>query len=146
MTDSPKYAPCEIVMAFGDDDYLFRFTVKQIAELQEKCKAGIGTIYRRVAMGEYYAEDLTESVRLGLIGGGVEATKARVLIERYLDPIPMLNRLEYAQAILAACVVGYEPPEDQKKKDLTAEMDGSTLPTPLETELSSESDQEKPVI
>lgn len=143
MSAVPKYAPCEIVMAFGDSDYLFRLPLKQIAELQEKCKAGIGTIYRRVVVGEYYAEDLTETVRLGLVGGGVEATKARLLIERYLDPLPMIDRLTYAEAVLGACVVGYEPPSDQKKKDLTTETDGLTSPLPSETEPSQALGQEK---
>lgn len=134
----PKFAPCEIEMAFGDGDHLFRLKLRQIAELQEKCKAGIGTIYRRVMTGEYYIEDVTETVRLGLIGGGMDATKARLLMERYFDDLPVDAKWKHAIAILSACVVGYSPPGDAPGKAETAETktDGSTSPSQSETEPS----------
>lgn len=132
----PKFAPCEIEMAFGDEDHLFRLRLRQIAELQEKCKAGIGTIYRRVMTGEYYIEDVTETVRLGLIGGGMDPTKARTLMERYFDDIPVDAKWNMAAAILSACVVGYSPPgEEAPGKAETAEG-GSTSPSQSETEPS----------
>lgn len=135
---TPKFAPCEIEMAFGDGDHLFRLRLKQIAELQEKCKAGIGTIYRRVLTGEYYIEDVTETVRLGLVGGGMDATKARTLMERYFDDLPVEMKWMTAQAVLGACVVGYSPPGDEPGKAETAEnkTDGSTSPSQSETEPS----------
>ena len=139
MSETPtKFAPCEIEMAFGDGDHLFRLKLKQIAELQEKCKAGIGTIYRRVLTGEYFIEDCVETVRLGLIGGGMDSTKARVLMERYFDDIPVESKWMHAQAILASCIVGYSPPGDAPGKAKTAETekDGSTSPSQLEMEPS----------
>lgn len=145
MSETPKYAPCEIEMAFGDGDHLFRLPLKQIAELQEKCKAGIGTIYRRIVTGEYYAEDLHETLRLGLIGGGMDATQARVLIERYVDPMPKASLWVHAVAVLGACMDGYAPPGDEPGKETAAmTLDGSTSPLPSETEPLPGSAPEKP--
>jgi hypothetical protein len=138
MDGSPKYAPCEIEMAFGDGDYVFRLPLKQIAELQEKCKAGIGAIFTRVMSGQYYIEDCVETFRLGLIGGGTDPTKARVLMERYFDDLPVQAKWDFAIAILGRCVVPYEPPGEQPGKAGTAmtQADGSTSPSPTETEPS----------
>ncbi|MDF1625669.1 MAG: gene transfer agent family protein [Parvibaculaceae bacterium] len=138
----PAFAPCEITMAFGDDDYLFRLPVRQLAELQEKCKAGIGTIYRRLMTAEYFIEDVHETVRLGLVGGGQDATKARVLMERYFDNRPVDARWQVAAAVISACVVGYEPSnkdvEGEQPGEPKAAMteDGSTSPQHTEEELS----------
>lgn len=146
MSEKPSaYASCEIEMAFGDGDYVFRLPLKQLGELQEKCGAGLGTIYRRLMTGEYYAEDIHETVRLGLIGGGMDATKARVLMERYFDDIPVMDRLDVAKVVIAACVVGYEPAGDKKKDGAEmTEADGSTSPAPSETEPSPDSAPKKP--
>ncbi len=140
MSEEPRFSPCEIELAFGDADYLFRLPLKQIAELQEKCKAGIGAIYRRVLAGEYYVEDLSETIRLGLIGGGLDALKARTLCERYAEPMPKQELWIHTISILGACIVGYEPPGEQPGKPETAvtQEDGSTSPSHTGTEPSQE--------
>lgn len=116
---APKYNPCEITLEFGDGEYLFRLPLKQIAELQEKCGAGIGAIYQRVLTGQYKIEDCVETIRLGLIGGGVPAVPARVLVNRYAEEMPKQFLWEHATSILSACIVGYLAPElaSFKKKD-----------------------------
>jgi hypothetical protein len=129
---------CEIELEFGDGTYLFRLPLKQIAELQDKCNAGIQEIFGRIIQGKARIEDLTETLRLGLIGGGMEPVQARRLIERYAFP-PKFSEgekpVEYlwtnALSVLSACLQGY----DDKKKE-TAETKGtgdSTSPPPMET-------------
>ena len=68
---SEHYQPCEIRLQFGDGEYLFRLPYKMLAELQHRCEAPFGTIYKRVLAGDYEARDLVETVRFGLIGGGM---------------------------------------------------------------------------
>lgn len=131
----PDYAPCRIELEFGDGEYTFQLRLVQIAELQRKCDAGIATIWGRVAGQSYHAEDLVETVRLGLIGGGMDAVKAKRLVATYTDEWPMEKWWSHAFAILAACVVGYQPPEeeqpaDAEKKTVTA---ASASPAPTET-------------
>ncbi|PTQ13730.1 hypothetical protein CLG96_00140 [Sphingomonas oleivorans] len=128
--------PTEIELEFADGDYLFALRIPQLAELQEKCKAGIFTIYGRVLKGRYvfegeivglaheadaYSHDLYETIRLGLIGGGrglvdgqavkVGPQEARRLMERYVHPAPLREAWSIAAAILSAKIEGYAPPK-----------------------------------
>jgi hypothetical protein len=125
--------PADLFLNFADGEYRFHLGLQQIAELQEKCNAGVGEIFARLMRGRvmdgteialmatqavFRAEDVRETVRLGLIGGGrgvvaeqevkVDAVKARVLCERYLDPLPLLDQWKFAAAIMAARMVGYD--------------------------------------
>jgi hypothetical protein len=131
LAEKPQHVVSEIILDFADDKYLFRLGLKQIAELQEKCNAGIGAIFARVLQGRmvmpngdqfgnpmqsaYRHEDLRETIRLGLIGGGLDPVKAFKLIERYIDGQPLRLAWDLAAAILAACIEGYIPPEGVKE-------------------------------
>lgn len=126
---SHQYPVPEVMLAFGDGEYLFRLNLPQIAELERKCSAGIGTIYARIRNGEWYGVDLVETVRLGLVGGNkgmvnsadvtVSAPRAQQLLETYMLPRPLAEWWQHAQAIIETCVVGYTPesaPAPAKKK------------------------------
>lgn len=119
-----KYSPCEVMLAFGDGDYLFRLPLKQISELEEKSKAGIGAIFARVLQGRimlkengemiglpthagYFLSDIRETIRLGLIGGGAKPVEVSKLMERYVDGTPLRDQWNLAAAILAATIEGY---------------------------------------
>jgi hypothetical protein len=118
------FAPCEVTLAFGDGDYLFKLPLKQIAELQLNVRTATGVdspfglIYRRVTTGNYYIQDLNETIRLGLIGGGCDPLKARVLCENYVEVMPKEQLWKHAAAILAACAQGYEPKDRPPPKQV----------------------------
>lgn len=123
-------------LKFGDGDYVFALPIPQLRELQRVCGAGIFTIYGRVlkgrfvlggqivadpAEGEAFLDDILETIRLGLIGGGkclvggqeaqVNTLRARQLVDTYCYPsAPLRESWSVAAAILAACIEGYEPP------------------------------------
>lgn len=129
-----------IDLPFADGEYRFALGLAQIHELQTKCKAGIGAIYARVLQGRvpddpsvghplyavYQVDDLYETVRQGLIGGGegrvdgqtvtVTAMRANELVERYLHALPLAEVWELAAAILFAKIEGYAPALDEAKK------------------------------
>lgn len=129
---------------FADGEYLFDLKLPQLAELQQK-RGAIFALYGRVlkgrhlfgevaiadtASGESFAEDLFETIRLGLIGGGsgavdgqkveVDAIRAKHLVERYCHPAPLKESWSVAAAILAARIEGYEP---KKKAPLAPPAD-----------------------
>lgn len=130
-------------LEFADGSYLFDLKLPQLAELQDKRRAGVFAIYARVLKGRYtldglpvpvlseaeaFAEDLFETIRLGLIGGGrglvdgaevkVSALRARELIERYCHSAPLSESWSLAAAILGARIVGYEPPSARPEPTL----------------------------
>jgi hypothetical protein len=127
-------AVTQVELKFADGDYLFALKLPQLAELQDKCGAGIFAIYGRVLKGRFvlgeeivgmahegeaYASDLYETIRLGLIGGGkgmvdgkeveVSALRARQLVETYVHPAPLREAWSIAAAILTVKIEGYDP-------------------------------------
>lgn len=142
-----------IDLDFADGEYRFALPLAQIDELQRKCGAGIGAIFARTVKGahrvgddiilapgqaEFYAADLIETIRQGLIGGKMGTVDempvvvtppiAKRLVDNYVMNQPLSNAWELAVAILGAVIVGYNPPETPGKKDSVA-----TEETPSQT-------------
>lgn len=130
---------------FADGAYLFDLKLPQLAELQEKCGVGILAVYARVLKGRYiigettfgapnegeaHFQDMFETIRLALIGGGrglvdgnevaVSALTAKSLVERYVHTAPLREAWTLAAAILGARFEGFTPPAaaaaDKKKE------------------------------
>lgn len=149
----------EVELKFGDGDYLFALRLPQILELQRLCGAGIFPIYARVLRGRYVLEgglafgaphegeafisDIYETIRLGLLGGGkgrvngedviVTPGRARELIETYCHGRPLNESWDFAAAILAATIEGYEtekksPEPPAPKKRSTKRKSSQTAP------------------
>ena len=120
----------QVTLTWADDDYTFRLPIKQLIELQELCDAGPSFIMARLQQGAWTVQDVRETIRLGLIGGGVEPTAALKLVRNYVDDQPLLQNAIIAEAIVAAAIVGVEeekgPPGKPKatpeiSPDLSAE-------------------------
>lgn len=130
-----------IELEFGDGQYLFALPLAQINELQRKTDCGIGKLYARVLKGcvqmgaefvlvpgqaEFFALDLVETVRHGLIGGGkgtvndeeikVTPLIANRLVDTYVLGAPFKDSWSVAATVLGVCIQGYDPP----KKDAPA--------------------------
>lgn len=105
----------KINAAWADADYDFRLGLAQIEELQEKTDCGLHFLFNRIGSGQWLIRDLRETIRLGLIGAGMEAPKAKTLIERYFDPGPYASHTATAQAILAAALIGAPDGEEPGK-------------------------------
>lgn len=124
-----------IDLEFADGRYTFALPLAQIDELQRKTGTGIGAIFSRVIKGasrlnddivlapasaEFYALDLIETIRQGLIGGGkgevdggevkVTPVLAQRLVSNYVLNQPLSTAWEFAVSILGAVIVGYDPP------------------------------------
>ena len=145
-----------IDLAFADGVYRCALGLAQLNELQEKCKAGIGAIYARLLQGRvsddvsighpayaaFYASDVVETVRQGLIGGGkgwvdnqevvVGPLRANDLVERYLLPMPLVDQWNLAAAILYAKVEGYVPKDGDATDDKKKARRPKKKPTPTD--------------
>lgn len=91
---------------FGDDNYEFRLGVEQIRELERKTEAGVYQVFRRIVGGSWFADDVRETIRLGLIGGGTEAVKALRLVRTYVDGKPLADAAPLATRILQSALFG----------------------------------------
>lgn len=134
-----------IDLPFANGTYRFRLTLPGIVEIQRATGAGIGAVFARLIRGryrqrgseehdtfglpnegEFHKDDLLETIRQGLIGGGmgwvdgvevpVSPLKANELLLTYCFPARPINEAwTLATAILTVAMTGYEPPDAKKK-------------------------------
>lgn len=147
-----------IELEFGDGQYTFALPLAQINELQKKTDAGIGKLYGRLlkgcvqvssgefnlipALAEFYALDVIETIRHGLIGGGkgtvngeeiaVTPLIANRLIDAYVLGQPLKAAWSVAVTVLGVCIQGYDPPKKaepaKERAKPTRKKAASTMP------------------
>ncbi|MGL4445670.1 MAG: gene transfer agent family protein [Alsobacter sp.] len=108
----------EISLVWADGPHTFRLGIKQLRELQEKCadrirqrERGPKEILEALFMGSWLVDDVIQTIRLGLIGGGMDPAKAYTLVENYVEGRPLSENVMTAVAIIGAAMVG--PAEDE---------------------------------
>ena len=95
----------EISLRCWDGEYHFRLRIGELITLQEKCDAGPFHIYKRLSEGTWLINDIRETLRLGLIGGGLPQETARQLIEQHVDRVPLLDNVVNATSVIIASVM-----------------------------------------
>jgi hypothetical protein len=113
---------CSITLTWADGDYIFRLKLGQLRELQEKCDAGPAEIYRRCVTHTWRIDDIRETIRLGLIGGGTTPEAALKLVKTYVDDRPLMESVLPAQSIIGAVLSGV--PDEEPGKAEAAEASG----------------------
>lgn len=125
----------------------FCLRIGEIGELEQLCGAGVGEIWKRLAMLDFRASDIRETIRLGLIGGDeIAPVHADSIVTRYVDGRPIAENIDLAVAILRALMEGVaEASEHLPGKQMAGSQGGpatsppSSSPAPL-----SESHRRKP--
>lgn len=97
---------------FGDGMHRFRLALGQLEELQEKTDCGPEELYHRIALGTWKVQDLIQTIRLGLMGGGMDAMTSLALVSRYVDSGSLVSVKPLVQSILGAALLG-APDEDE---------------------------------
>lgn len=107
----------EITLKWADGRYTFALKFKQVVELERKCDAGLGLIVERMMRAQFRLSDISETIRLGLIGGGTTDIRALELVETYIEGKALMrpggdgvsepgSPYRVAQAILQAAYFG----------------------------------------
>lgn len=91
---------------FGDGKKTFALTTPMIQELERKTGHGIGAIFRRIQHHQFSLQDISEVIRLGLIGGGTKPVIADALVKTYVDGQPLVESMEVALDVIAARFLG----------------------------------------
>jgi len=106
----------QVELEWGDGPHIFNIAKHaQVFELEDKCRCGVAEIYDRIQNGRWKIDDIRETIRLGLIGGGMKPLDALSLVKRYFDDRPWAESINIALVILMAAMVGV--PGDQIKKE-----------------------------
>lgn len=95
-----------VELDWADGTYSFRLAWGELARLQEACDAGPLVILDRLTNGTWRVEDISNVLRLGLIGGGMEPSAALKKIRAYVEDRPPVENALFAQAVLAVACHG----------------------------------------
>lgn len=87
---------------FGDGEHRFALTDEIIQELEAVTGIGIGALYLRAVAMQFSLTDITEVIRLGLIGGGKTPEEAHRLTHAYARRRPIAETFPLALDILDA--------------------------------------------
>lgn len=95
---------------FGDGEHDFALTFPLMQELERTTGTSIAALFTRVMAKQFFAADLAETIRLGLIGGGATPAQAKHLTTVYGEQRPLAEMIPIALAILSAAYFGPEEP------------------------------------
>lgn len=116
----------QVMLDWADGTYPFALKIDQLAELQDKTGAGPWYIQWALeaalvarAVGVAPPKDASpayviETIRLGLIGGGMEAVSALKKVRDYVGPGQINENVQTAFAIIGVALQGV--PEDEPEK------------------------------
>lgn len=117
MTRSAK-----INLTWADGDYDFALRWGELAELQEKTDAGPYVVLQRIGSGSWRVEDISNVVRLGLIGGGMTPADALKKVRMYVEQRPPMENVPLAYAVLQASLLG-APDEPMGEAEAANQME-----------------------
>lgn len=117
-----------IELDWADGTHSFRLAWGQLIELQEQCGAGPYVVLQRLATGQWKMQDISQVIRLGLIGGGMEPAKALKLVRDYVESRPPLENVMLARGVLGTALHG-APDESPGEAKGEAESASTTSPT-----------------
>jgi len=101
---------------FGDGEKTFALTFPMIKELERQTGASIGVLFHRVRSLAFNAVDLSEIIRLGLIGGGMKPQEAMTMVQTYVEARPLGESLPVAMGILSAMWFGAPDTQDEQRQ------------------------------
>lgn len=115
-----------IILDWADGTYPFALKIEQLIELQEKCDAGpwyvrwaleAAVLARSVGMApprDMSIAYVTEPIRLGLIGGGMEAVEAMKKVRAYVGPGQLSENIATAYSIVGVALQGADDDTPEK--------------------------------
>jgi hypothetical protein len=117
-----------IIWAHGEDDFCIA-QVKHILALEQACDAGVAAIFGRLIDGTWKLNDVRETIRLGLMGGGKSPEMALAIVKLHVDMNPLAQSVILAREVLRAALVSVPGEEVGKKAAAEATDPASTAMT-----------------
>ncbi len=119
----------EIDINWADGTYRFALKWGELAELQEKTDAGPYVVLQRLHSGAWRIEDVSNTIRLGLIGGGMKPDEALKKVRYYVEARPPMESVPYAIGILSAGLLGASDEKLGEAEGEATEVKSTTSPT-----------------
>lgn len=125
---------------FGPRRVKLQLNIAEIGELERACGAGIAEILIRFAMARFTIGDVRETIRYGLIGGGMARGEADALIAHVIDESPLQTHVGIAEELVRASVYGVESAREPEPGNSEGEGSASSATSPRSTQPESSSD------
>ena len=69
----------------GGEDRDFRLAIGELMELEEKRDCGAAVVLARLSLGQWLVRDVIVTIRLGLIGAGMDSASATRLVRTHVE-------------------------------------------------------------
>lgn len=133
MTNPSRSAKLENIFV-GDGEYDLCLRIGELITLQEKTSTGPYILANRLLDGSWMVQDITETLRLGLIGGGMDPRQAFTIVSTYIKEGYFFQYAPVAGELIFAALMGV-PDEVLEEKD-----DAEADPTMASWETTDSSD------
>lgn len=107
-----------VLMTWPGGEHPFRLALAQLEGLQQKTDAGPEWLLMRLQTGQWAATDIFETLRFGLIGGGMGDGEAGKTVRDAFDRHPLIEFKVPALNVLMAALYG--PADDPAGKQAPA--------------------------
>lgn len=124
-----------IKLTWPGGEHEFALRIVELRALQKNTDAGPEEIFNRLRLGTWKSDDLTQTVRWGLIGAGMDKGQATDLVMSLIDLHPLMQFKLTALAILAHSLLGdMDGNEEPGKSDAGESPASGTSETSTEPE------------
>lgn len=100
----------------GEGVFPAHLRIGELITLQEKLNIGPQRLVERLAGGDYFVQDIRETIRWGLVGGGMSHVEAHRLIESFVVDGHLNDYRFVAASVISAALVGSSF-EDEEVED-----------------------------
>lgn len=115
---------------FGDAVHAFALPFEEVQELERVTGTGIGGLYKRLTLGEFRLLEISETIRLALIGGGTSPKDAADLCQLYARNRPLEETFPLALSILENRYFGNIAEADETDNENRAGLSSSLARAP----------------
>jgi hypothetical protein len=125
-----------IELKWGDGAYTFRLGLSELEELERLLNLSVFQIVMRLSPETRIAttREIIQTIRLGLIGGGLSPVDAMTKVDRYVDQRPLDENRDAAYAVALASIMRLHSSEVEKPgEDQAAKISESTSPPSSDT-------------
>jgi hypothetical protein len=92
----------------GEGYYSLRLGIDELIQLQEKLNVGPNVVATRLLQGEWLVDDIRETIRLALIGGGMSQKEAFDMVKRCVKEGYLMDYVSVAANAIYAALTGIE--------------------------------------
>lgn len=92
----------------GEGYYSLRLGIDELIQLQEKTGVGPNVVATRLLQQEWLVDDIRETIRLALIGGGMSQKEAFDMVKRCVKEGYLMDYVSVAANAIYAALTGIE--------------------------------------